>query len=223
MTCSTDTSRTPVLEVNGFRIWPEALDAREQAALVEDLRDVAASAPFYVPRMPRTGTPFSVRMTNCGPLGWVADKGGGYRYQPHHPDTGAPWPAMPGRLLEIWRRFTGWPHDPEAGLVNLYREGAKMGLHTDSDEDDREAPVLSISLGDTAVFRMGGPARRGSTRSVKLPSGAVVVMGGPARFHYHGVDRILPGSSGLLTGGGRLNVTLRRVTPPLLSKAGRIG
>ncbi len=202
---------TNALTVGGFVIYPEALSPEDQRALVEDLRAVAAAAPFYTPVMPRTGTPFSVRMTNCGPLGWVSDKDG-YRYQATHPVTAEPWPQMPARLCAVWERLADWPAPPEAGLVNLYGPKAKMGLHIDADEDEPHAPVVSISLGDTALYRMGGAARRDPTRSLKLASGAVVVMGGAARQFYHGVDRIYPGTSGLLRDGGRLNVTLRRVT-----------
>lgn len=203
------------LAVNGFAVYPEALSSEEQRALVEDLRAVVAQAPFFRPVMPRTAKPFSVEMTNCGPLGWVSDKTQGYRYEPCHPVTGRPWPPMPPALLDLWERFAAYPHVPEAALVNLYRGSAKMGLHTDSDEADAAAPVVSLSLGDTCLFRMGGPQRGDPTKSLKLASGAVVVIGGPARFSYHGVDRIYPGTSTLLAGGGRLNVTLRRVTLPL--------
>ncbi len=202
------------LTVNGFEIHPEALGPDEQRALVADLRAVVQAAPFYTPEMPRSATPYSVAMTNCGPLGWVSDKAG-YRYQDTHPKTGAPWPAIPARLLDLWDRFTGYDAPPEAGLINLYRGTAKLGLHVDSTEEDLAAPVLSVSLGDTGVFRMGGLARKGPTRSVKLASGAVVIMGREARLAYHGIDRILPGSSALLEGGGRLSVTLRRVTVPI--------
>ena len=170
----------------------------------------AAEGPFYTPLMPRSGRPFSVRMTNLGPLGWVSDRAG-YRYQATHPETGAPWPAMPAALLELWRAVADYPRPPEACLVNLYREGAKMGLHRDEDEEDFDAPVVSVSLGDTAIFRIGGLERGGPTQTLKLGSGDVVVMGGPSRLRYHGIDRVLAGSSRLIDGGGRINLTLRRV------------
>jgi alkylated DNA repair protein (DNA oxidative demethylase) len=172
-----------------------------------------AEAPFFVPRMPRTGKPFSVRMTNLGPLGWVSDRAG-YRYQSTHPETGAPWPAMPETVLALWRERSGYAHDPEACLVNHYREGAKMGLHRDADEEDFAAPVVSISLGDTAIFRIGGLERGGRTETLKLSSGDVLILGGPSRLVYHGIDRVLQGTSTLLKDGGRINLTLRRVTMP---------
>ena len=147
-------------------------------------------------------------MTNLGPLGWVSDRTG-YRYQPFHPVTRRPWPAMPPLLLELWARYAGTETPPDACLVNLYRDGARMGLHQDKDEADFRFPVVSISLGDTAIFRIG-PPEKGATRSVRLASGDVCVLAGPARLARHGVDRILPGSSTLVPGGGRLNLTLRR-------------
>ncbi|HEV7327187.1 MAG TPA: alpha-ketoglutarate-dependent dioxygenase AlkB [Bosea sp. (in: a-proteobacteria)] len=197
----------------GVTHWPGYLDAGEQAALVAELREAARQAPFYVPRMPKTGKPFSVRMTNCGSLGWVSDDRG-YRYQPLHPETGAPWPPIPARLLRAWEELAGYPHPPEACLVNFYEPSAKMGLHQDRDEQDFDAPVLSLSLGDTAVFRIGGTSRGGKTVSLKLASGDALAFGGEARLAFHGIDRILAGSSSLLPQVGRINLTLRRVTKP---------
>lgn len=204
---------TSELHSGGFRVLLEYLNPKRQAALVAALRDVVVQAPFFDPVMPVTGKPFSVRMTNCGKLGWVSDRAG-YRYQPDHPVTGRPWPPMPECLLELWDEVADYAAPPESALINLYRGKARMGLHTDDTEQDFAAPVVSVSLGDTAVFRIGNETRGGPTRSLRLASGAVVVMGGAARRRYHGVDRILPGSSALLPGGGRLNVTLRRVTVP---------
>lgn len=197
----------------GLRHLPGSLDRTAQQELAELLREVVAEAPLFQPVMPRTGRPFSVRMTNLGPLGWVSDRAG-YRYQPTHPKTGRPWPAIPEAVLDIWRDVSGYPHLPEACLVNLYREGAKMGLHRDADEEDLAAPVVSVSLGDTAVFRIGGPERGGRTETLTLASGDVLVMGGQSRLCYHGIDRVLTGTSSLLKDGGRLNLTLRRVTRP---------
>jgi alkylated DNA repair protein (DNA oxidative demethylase) len=197
---------------------PGHFAAAAQASLLADIAAVIAQAPLFTPTMPRTGKPFSVRMTNCGPLGWVSDKRGGYRYQETHPETGRPWPAMPDRLLDLWAGVAGYPAPPEACLVNYYAPGAKMGLHRDEDEADFSAPVVSVSLGDTGVFRIGGKTRKGPTRSFDLKSGDVVVLEGDSRLAYHGIDRVRPGTSGLLKDlfpeGGRINLTLRRVTKP---------
>jgi DNA oxidative demethylase len=185
---------------------------RDQRALLAELREIMASAPLYVPRMPRSGNPMSVKMTNCGPVGWVTDKERGYRYQSIHPETGNPWPAMPKVLLELWNDVADYPFPPEACLINYYSGAAKMGLHQDKDEADFAAPVVSVSLGDTAVFRVGGTSRKEPTEKYELHSGDVFVLGGEDRLAFHGVDRILPGTSQLLPEGGRINLTLRRVT-----------
>ena len=197
----------------GLRYLPGHFGPERQRALVETLRAAVAEAPLFTPVMPRTGRPFTVRMTNLGSLGWVSDRAG-YRYQPTHPETGKPWPPMPDMVLDLWRAVSGYPHEPQACLVNFYNGGAKMGLHRDEDEEDFSAPVVSISLGDTAVFRIGGPERGGKTETLKLASGDVVVMGGESRLCYHGIDRVLTGTSTLLKDGGRINLTLRRVTRP---------
>ncbi len=197
----------------GVRHSPGHLTRDDQVALLEAIRAVVAAAPLFQPVMPRTGKPLSVRMTNCGGLGWVADRAG-YRYQPTHPVTGAPWPAMPPQLLRIWEEMSGFDHPPEACLVNFYETGTKMGLHQDRDEEDLAAPVVSISLGDDCLFRVGETTRGGRTTSIRLQSGDIVVLGGEGRLAFHGVDRIYPATSALLKNGGRINLTLRRVTRP---------
>ena len=191
---------------------PGKLKDADQAKLLDALRDVMEEAPLFTPTMPRSGKPMSVRMTNCGPLGWVTDKSLGYRYQPTHPVTGKPWPAMPKPLLDLWAEVARYPADPEACLVNYYSGRAKMGLHQDKDEENFAAPVVSVSLGDSAIFRVGGLTRKDETQALELKSGDVVVLGGDDRLAFHGIDRILPGTSALLPEGGRLNLTLRRVT-----------
>lgn len=199
--------------LDGFRHLPAHLSPEQQAELLGKIRDVLAAAPLYAPTMPRTGKPFSVRMTNCGPVGWVSDKLGGYRYQPTHPLTGRLWPAMPTLLLRIWQDTGGYPAPPEACLINYYAQGAKMGSHRDEDEEEAAAPVVSISLGDDATFHVGGLRRSDPKQRMVLRSGDVVVLGGSARMAYHGIDRVHAGTSRLLPEGGRLNLTLRRVTP----------
>ncbi|MFL6796469.1 MAG: alpha-ketoglutarate-dependent dioxygenase AlkB family protein [Xanthobacteraceae bacterium] len=189
------------------------LDAIAQAAMLADIRQVLRAAPLYTPRMPRTGHPLSVRMSNCGSVGWVTDERG-YRYQTTHPQTGERWPPIPPSLLEAWQELAGYRHAPECCLINYYDVRAKMGLHQDRDEQDFAAPVVSLSLGDSCVFRVGGKKRRDPSTAIELRSGDAVVLGGEARLAFHGVDRILPGSSSFLAEGGRLNLTLRRVTMP---------
>jgi alkylated DNA repair protein (DNA oxidative demethylase) len=197
----------------GVHHFPEYLDRAEQAALLDHLREILRGAPLFTPRMPRTGKPFSVLMTNCGPLGWVSDIDG-YRYQPNHPETRRRWPPFPPRVLAAWAELAPESPPPEACLVNVYGPSARMGLHQDRDEDELSAPVVSLSLGDDAVFRIGGATRNSPTRSFRLRSGDAMSLGGPARLAFHGVDRVVAGSSTLLPEGGRINLTLRRVTKP---------
>jgi alkylated DNA repair protein (DNA oxidative demethylase) len=194
----------------GVMLWRTRFSRAEQQTLLDDVMARIAQAPFYRPVMPGSGKEFSVRESNFGPLGWVSDKTG-YRYQPTHPVTQEAWPDIPALLLDLWRAIAAAP-DPQCCLVNLYRDGAKMGLHQDKDERALSAPVVSVSLGDDALFRIGGETRRGQTRSLSLSSGDVVMFGGVARLAYHGIDRIRPGTSSLIPGGGRINLTLRRVT-----------
>ena len=198
----------PLTVIPGFDLWPGLLDAAAQHDLVAAVTAAADAAPFA-----HYGTAYgkamSVAMTAFGPLGWTSDAAG-YRYAERHPGTDQPWPTMPPALLDLWKQLGDPETPPDSCLVNLYRDGARMGLHQDRDEADPRFPVLSISLGDTAVFRMGGTSRKDPTRSLKLSSGDVCRLSGPARLAFHGVDRILPGSSSLVPGGGRINLTLRR-------------
>jgi len=199
----------PFPDLPGFLYRPGALDPAARTDLLAEVQAAIRIAPFYRPVTPG-GKPFSVRMTNMGRVGWVSDRAR-YRYQVTHPETGAPWPPIPATLLTLWDGLTGGSAPPDACLVNLYQDTARMGLHQDRDEADLTAPVLSVSLGDTAVFRIG-PADGGPTRSIRLGSGDVCALTGPARLARHGIDRLLAGSSSLIPGGGRINLTLRRAT-----------
>ena len=193
----------------GVSLWRARYSPQEQRGLLDAVLDNIAHAPFYRPVMPGNAKPFSVEESNFGPLGWVSDQAG-YRYQATHPVTGKAWPAIPQALLDLWDAIADAP-PPQCCLVNLYREGARMGLHQDKDETARTAPVVSVSLGDDAIFRIGGETRRGPTKSLTLQSGDVLMFGGVERLAYHGIDRIKPGSSTLIPRGGRINLTLRRV------------
>jgi len=196
------------VDLNGVAVWQGWLDPAGQAALLADLRAVARAAPFFRPVTPR-GQQMSVRMTAAGRFGWVSDRRG-YRYEPRHP-SGVEWPPIPPAVLAIWHQVTGLDRTPDCCLVNFYGEGARMGLHQDRDEADFSWPVVSVSLGDDGLFRVGGTARGGPTRSLWLRSGDVAVLGGPARLAFHGVDRIRFRSCPLLPEGGRINLTLRVV------------
>ena len=199
---------SPTLTVGGISVFKAFLSPSDQLRLVEVLRQVATQAPVFSPKT-KSGKPMSVRLTAAGDFGWFSDQHG-YRYVKQHP-TGVNWPEIPGQIMAIWHAVAGEVPDPECCLVNFYGEGARMGLHQDRDEANFDWPVVSISLGDDALFRVGGTERGGKTESIWLQSGDVAVMGGAARLNYHGIDRIKFGSSSLLKEGGRLNVTLRVV------------
>ena len=200
--------------IAGFQHFPGYLGRPEQELLLAEVRQMIAVAPLYAPAMPRTGKELSVRMTNCGTLGWLTDKAGGYRYQATHPVTGQAWPPIPDMLLALWQKLANFPSPPEACLVNYYAGTARLGSHRDEDESDRSAPVLSVSLGDEAVFHVGGLKRGDPKTRLTLRSGDIVILGGTARLAYHGIDRVAAGTSDLLGEGGRINLTLRRVTVP---------
>lgn len=199
---------------------PGRLDRAAQAALIGSVADALAAAPLMRPIAP-WGKPLSARMSNAGALGWVTDRTG-YRYQPHHPETGAPWPPIPPALLDLWResaaaRGEAW-RDPDCCLINHYPKGAKLGLHRDDTEAETTHPVLSVSLGDAATFRIGGLKRTDPTSSITLEPGDVYLLIGEGRLAYHGVDRIKRRADNLLdghplfdegAGGGRLSLTLR--------------
>jgi alkylated DNA repair protein (DNA oxidative demethylase) len=199
---------------NGLIYAANYLDEAAQRALLADVKAALQEAPLYRPTMPKTGKEFSVEMSNCGPLGWVSDRDGGYRYQAVHPVTGRPWPPIPELALRAWRDLADYPVLPDACLINFYDAAAKMGLHQDSDEQDMRAPVLSLSVGASCIFRFGGTARGGKTQAIELRSGDAVLLAGNARLAYHGVARILPGTSDLIKNDGRINLTLRRVMRP---------
>ncbi len=197
------------LTLRGFEIHKELLGPTAQTTLVEELREVIKQAPLFAPQTPY-GKAMSVQMTSAGSVGWYSDRSG-YRYVPHHP-SGVPWPPIPGQILDIWRLVSGVERMPDCCLINYYGADARMGMHQDKDEADFQWPVVSVSLGDDGLFRIGQQSRGGKTESIWLTSGDVVVMGGDARLTYHGVDRIRFGSSALLPKSGRINLTLRVVT-----------
>ena len=200
------TKPEPAIRVRGAAVFPAFLDRAGQEALVAAVRGVVAEAPLFRPVTAR-GREMSVRMTSAGSVGWVSDRRG-YRYEARHP-SGVAWPPIPEAVLSVWRAVSCASCDPDCCLVNFYDANARMGMHQDRDEADFSHPVVSVSLGDEALFRIGNEARGGRTESLWLRSGDVVVLGGPARLLHHGIDRVKPGSSTLLKDGGRLNLTLR--------------
>ncbi|WP_093997209.1 alpha-ketoglutarate-dependent dioxygenase AlkB family protein [Octadecabacter ascidiaceicola] len=199
----------PTLALRGVQVWQGLLDRPDQEAIVRDIRAIVAAAPLFSPMTPY-GKPMSVQMTSAGRFGWVSDRSS-YRYSETHP-SGVAWPPIPKSILDIWGKVSGSDRVPECCLINLYRDTAKMGMHQDRDEAEFAEPVVSVSLGDEGLFRIGNLTRGGKTESLWLKSGDVVVMGGDARLVYHGIDKTRVGSSSLLNGGGRINLTMRVVT-----------
>jgi len=186
--------------------------AADGPLLLEEVTQIARSAAFRHLVTPG-GYTMSVAMTNCGRVGWVSDRTG-YRYDPKDPETRAPWPPMPPAFLDIAARAAAEAgfeqYDPDACLINRYVAGAKLSLHQDRDEKDACAPIVSVSLGLSAVFLWGGKRRSDPVRRLRLENGDVAVWGGPARFVYHGVAPLKEGWHPL-TGTARINLTFRKV------------
>lgn len=197
-----------ILRIRGFKVHKNWLSIDRQQEVVDAVRDVVRQAPLFRPET-RFGKKMSVRMTSAGRYGWVSDRTG-YRYAKEHP-AGQPWPDIPAIIMDIWSEATGLARRPDCCLINYYDSNARMGMHQDKDEADFSWPVLSISLGDDGLFRIGNRERDGKTESVWLSSGDLVIMGDEARLSYHGIGRIRSGSSRLLPKGGRINLTLRVV------------
>ncbi|MCY4303954.1 MAG: alpha-ketoglutarate-dependent dioxygenase AlkB [Aestuariivita sp.] len=196
------------IEIRGFIVHKKYLDSAQQQQQLSALRKVISQVPLFCPNTPYD-KPMSVKMTSAGRYGWFSDRKG-YCYIRRHP-SGQNWPDIPESILRVWSKLVDVKKKPDCCLINFYGKDARMGMHQDRDEADFSWPVLSISLGDDCLFRMGNSTRGGSTESLWLQSGDVVLMSGDARLKYHGVDRIRFGSSRLLPKGGRINLTLRVV------------
>ena len=141
-----------------------------------------------------------------------------YSYEERRSDfDGLPAPPIPSELVDLAQSAAtdaGFTISPDICIMNYYSSDAKMGVHQDKDERPETfaagIPIMSVSLGDTARFVVGGLSRREPTSAVMLASGDVIVMGGPSRLRYHGVTRILPGTAPTGTGPGRFNLTFRQ-------------
>lgn len=203
-----------MLSTKGFFLIKSRLNKAAQQEILAAARLVVKQAPLFRPAMPRSGQQFNYSMTNCGELGWVADING-YRYQKNHPVTQEPFPIMPNAIKELAIALASETGDanfyPESCLLNFYSKGAKLGLHQDNTEKNLLAPIISISLGDTGIFTLGGEQRRDKTKDYIIQSGDCIVMGGESRNYFHGFKGIVPNTSSLLKSGGRLNLTIRQV------------
>ncbi|MEO8317967.1 MAG: DNA oxidative demethylase AlkB [Bradyrhizobium sp.] len=182
-----------------------------ESELIAALRETVAQAPFRRMFTPG-GHQMSVAMTNCGNAGWVTDHTG-YRYDGVDPNSAKPWPVMPlvfRTLAEAAAGEGGFENFvPDACLINRYVPGARMSLHQDRNEEDFGAPIVSVSLGLSAIFLFGGPKRADKPQRYRLEHGDVVVWGGPSRLFFHGVAPLADGEHAAM-GRQRINLTFRK-------------
>ena len=187
--------------------------------IVAEVAAITARAPFRHMVTPG-GRSMSVALTNCGLLGWTSDRHG-YRYAAHDPVSREPWPPMPGSFMRLAADsaaaagFRGFA--PDACLINRYLPGARLSLHQDRDERDFASPIVSVSLGMSAVFLFGGLARAQRPDRVLLEHGDVVVWGGVDRLRFHGVlplkeeaDNLFAVPRHPMLLGQRINLTFRK-------------
>ncbi len=189
---------------------------KKQINLANDVSFIIKKSPLFRPRFPRFNNPFKILITNAGEWGWISDKYG-YRYTENHPKTKKCWPPIPNNFVELWKKYSQCLHLPNSCLINLYSyPDSALGLHQDKDENDFSFPVLSISLGCSAIFKYG--KERNRLYDICLTSGSIVVMRDESRLNYHGVSRILKTKNNILEeskldylpSDARINITLRR-------------
>lgn len=189
------------------------ISIEEQKNIVSQLRGTIKTNPLYVPQTP-SGKSYSIQMTNFGSLGWLPN----YTYGDRHPVTDQPWPAIPDSIIELVDRLKRKDHishefQPQAMLLNVYKPDSKLGLHQDKDELNKEAPIVSLSFGESATFLLGGMKRQDPTREIRLESGDAFILANENRMRFHGVKCILPNTApaDLMKKTVRINLTLRQV------------
>jgi alkylated DNA repair protein (DNA oxidative demethylase) len=179
--------------------------------LMRAVSEIAEQSPFRHMVTPG-GATMSVAMTNCGRLGWTSDRCG-YRYAEHDPTDGSAWPAMPPVFAHLARSAAGAAgfdgFEPDACLINRYVPGNRLSLHQDKDERDFSQPIVSVSLGMSAVFLFGGHSRGDRSIRVPLMHGDVAVWGREDRLRFHGVLRLEEDPHAVL-GAQRVNLTFRK-------------
>ena len=183
----------------GLEYFPYYLSDRQINQLLRDIEYAINIAPLFNPIIPKTGRKFSVKVSNMVKVGWVSDQIGGYRYEEHHPTTNKKWPEISTNTLAIWHELTNLKASPDRCLINYYNN-AKMGLHVDNDEKDFYYPVLSISIGNSTLFRFEGLERSDKTKLIKLNNGDILIMRDKSRLIYYGIDRVY-----------QSNLTLRKI------------
>jgi alkylated DNA repair protein (DNA oxidative demethylase) len=203
----------------GFSLFRQMLDAAAQTRMIDLARTLARQAPLITP-VTRWGVPYKLQVTSWGDWGWYADQDS-QRYLRTHPKTGKRWPPIPPEVRELMktaaaeggcRRF-----EPDTVLVNFYPEtqekSGSLGRHRDTTEKNLNAPIVTLSLGASASFGLGGLEYADPVEQIPLDGGDVLVMAGPARLMYHSVDHLLtnsPASSVQLKTGGRISFTARQ-------------
>lgn len=198
----------------GITVLPNFLSQRDQIKFVETTRQIVSEAPLTAPKM-WNGSKFKVKVTSCGSYGWFADERG-YKYLTKHPLTQKPFPKMPKVFYDFAKKCAEEVllvnYKPQTCLINYYQnETGRLGLHVDDTEEDLTSPIVTLSLGDSCVFVVGGLERKDKIQKIVLHSGDVVIMHRQGRMLYHGVEKLLPGTSKLLRTGGRLSLTFRKV------------
>ncbi|WP_339865167.1 alpha-ketoglutarate-dependent dioxygenase AlkB [Paremcibacter congregatus] len=192
----------------GVYLLPNFFDGQEVLHIVQQLLD---QAPFRHMKTPG-GRRMAVALTNCGTVGWISDTKG-YRYSPTDPLTNTPWPPMPAALLSLARSAAekcGYEDfRPDSCLINRYDPGSALSPHQDRNENDFSQPIVSLSIGRSAMFQLYGQERGGKAVNIRLNDGDILVFGGPARLNFHGVRRLLPDAPAHMS-DGRINLTLRQ-------------
>jgi alkylated DNA repair protein (DNA oxidative demethylase) len=198
---------------DGITILREYLTREQQELFIEKSRQAAKQAPLLYPRM-RRGNLFHVRVTSVGQCGWWSDEQRGFGYVKHHPETQQPFPPMPADFRALAVRAAaevGCNFEPDTCLINFYDIGdGRLGLHQDENERDRTQPIVTVSLGDSCIFEVGGETRSVKPQEIRLDSGDVLIMYEKGRMLYHGVKEIIPCTSNILKNGGRVSLTLRK-------------
>ena len=200
-----------------MKILYNAITEDTQKKLINEIKSLISDAPLIRPVMPRWNKPFKTLITNAGVWGWVSDKFG-YKYVKFHPKTNKKWPKIPLLFYDIWKQFSGYKKLPDCSLINVYpNQNASLGLHQDKDEECFKAPVVSISIGNTAVFKYGKDKK--NLKTAVLPSGSIVVLKDYSRLYYHSISKLLTNKISEVRENslylknfteGRVSITLRR-------------
>ena len=176
--------------------FPGFLDRAPQEALRDEIMAILGEAPLFRPRMPRTGQPFSVEMSNCGPLGWFSDAGG-YRYERRHPETGRPWPPIPDEVMAVWNALADYRHPPEACLINYYDPSARMGLQVARRQarlgEERRFESCTGAIFTGKALRDAPPV--GPRKAVVVEVGGIAHITGESRFRFDADDPLREGFS----------------------------